>query len=208
MTRALVALCVAAAVLVTGAAPAADAEAAKRKARKICVIKKQGRKAIRRPCRGPVKKKPAVKRTVAPAAAPAIGAPGLVPAADPAGDGVPATVPGEGAAVAGGVAPATCVPAASPWLGATAEDVGGVRLRLSRTCVPAGTVLVQLRNVDEQPHNLYAEGIAPAAPPREVVGDIDAHVDAQGSVVLAKGSWRFFCAIPGHEAMAATVTAG
>jgi len=66
-------------------------------------------------------------------------------------------------------APTPAAPACdltSPWLGVVAEDAGGaLRLRLSRTCVPAGCVLV------------------------------------------APGTWRLLCDVPGHAAMRQTVTA-
>jgi hypothetical protein len=68
-------------------------------------------------------------------------------------------------------------------------------------------VLVQYRNVDLQPHNLYAEGVSPAAPRRAVVADLESESSTDGAVDLAPGTWRLLCTIPGHEAMQQTVTA-
>ena len=89
----------------------------------------------------------------------------------------------------------------SPWLGAIAEDVDGFRLRLTRTCVPAGTVLFQFRNNDLAFHNLWAEGTAPARPARQVVEDTPGETMVTRSAPLTAGEWRLYCSLPGHEAM-------
>ena len=105
------------------------------------------------------------------------------------------------------VAPTPAPPAAaplcdpSPWLGAIAEDVGGFRLRLTRTCVPAGTVLFQFRNDDLAVHNLWAEGTDPARPARQVVEDTPGETMVTRSAQLTAGEWRLYCSLPGHEAM-------
>lgn len=93
----------------------------------------------------------------------------------------------------------------SPWLGVTAEDVGGFRFRLSRTCVPAGTVLFQFRNLDLADHNLWAEGVEPVAAPRRVVADTPGETTVTGSAPLAAGRWRLYCSFDGHEAMSRLV---
>ena len=220
------ALCALALLVACGAAPAQAAP--ERKGRATCgkVVKKKAgakakakarsRKAKR--CRKPT------RRTTRPAAAPTtLPGPAAAPAPTvglPASDGAPAgpadVAPGEPAApVAPSLvpapepapAPAPACDLTSPWLGVTAEDADGAfRLRLSRTCVPAGTVRVQLRNRDLQPHNLYAEGVAPAAPRRAVVADLDGEQSTTAAVDLAAGTWRLLCTLPGHEGMTQTVT--
>jgi hypothetical protein len=117
----------------------------------------------------------------------------------PPADGPAATgQPGAPAPDAPPAAPG-CDP--SPWLGVTAEDVGGFRLRLTRTCVPAGEVLFQFRNVDASKHNLFAEGVEPVAASRRVVDDTDGETTVTARAELTAGRWRLYCAFPGHEAM-------
>jgi plastocyanin len=93
----------------------------------------------------------------------------------------------------------------SPWLGVIAEDSDGFRFRLTRTCVPAGTVLFQFRNRDLADHNLWAEGVAPAAPKRQVVGDTPGETSTEASAKLSAGTWRLYCSFEGHEAMSRLV---
>jgi hypothetical protein len=117
--------------------------------------------------------------------------------ADPAND-IPAPTP---------LLPAVPACEPGPWIMATADDVGGFRLLLSRTCIPAGRVLFSYVNKDSQPHNLYAEGIAPAAPARRVVASINGpRQDGEtGSADLTAGTWRIYCEIQGHESMTRTL---
>jgi hypothetical protein len=136
-----------------------------------------------------------------PALAPAPGAPpldGPPSASAPAPSGEPTAPPSD----APPPAPACD---SSPWLGVTAEDVDGFRLRLSRKCVPAGTVLFQFRNTDASEHNLFAEGVAPAAPSRRVVEDTEGETTVVASADLTAGQWRLYCSFPGHEAMSRLV---
>ncbi|MDQ3739449.1 MAG: hypothetical protein M3389_00770, partial [Actinomycetota bacterium] len=102
--------------------------------------------------------------------------------------------------------PAPTVPCdPSPWLGVIAEDVGGFRFRLTRTCVPAGTVVFQFRNRDLSDHNLWAEGVAPAAAERRIVADTPGETVEEASAQLTAGTWRLYCSLPGHEAMSRLV---
>ena len=133
--------------------------------------------------------------TVPAAAAPAQNA------SNPADSVEPGTVPGSGEGTDPGVA---CDP--SPWVGAIAEDVDGFRLRLTRTCVPEGTVLFQFRNEDLAFHNLWAEGTEPVRAAREVVGDTPGETMVTASEQMAAGEWRLYCSLPGHEAMTRPVT--
>ncbi|HEX2085376.1 MAG TPA: hypothetical protein VHF89_06815, partial [Solirubrobacteraceae bacterium] len=142
----------------------------------------------------------------APAAAPLPAAPPLDAPVQPAGAGLPA------AQQPGAVAPPTAPAAAavqlcdpSPWLGVIAEDAGGFRFRLTRTCVPSGTVLFQFRNNDLADHNLWAEGVDPAAPPRRVVEDTPGETVVRASATLPAGRWRLYCSFAGHEAMSRLV---
>ena len=212
--RALVAMTCALAVALTGAAPA---EAGKpRKARAKCakvVVKRTAKGKKVKVCRRkkPTRRTPARTQAapVAPVAAPPLLAPATASspaAAEPAPPAAPGDAPAQ--------APVPAAPACDPSnrLGVWAEDLDGRFIfTLTRTCVPAGLVRVQLVNRDLQPHNVFVEGVAPAAAPRKVVDDVDGsdpkRRTGDGQVELAPGSWRFFCAIEGHESMTATVTA-
>ena len=188
------ALVLAAALVV--AAPAADAGAKRHHPRRT---KHAAREAAKRTVRGP-------DWRVAPSPTPALPTP-IVPTGEPPPLDAP-VVPAGGPAVeepapAPPPPPPLCDP--SPWLGVTAEDVGGFRFRLSRTCVPAGTVLFQFRNIDLATHNLWAEGIAPAAPQRRIAADTPGEKTITASAQLAAGRWRLFCSLEGHEAMSRLV---
>ncbi len=101
--------------------------------------------------------------------------------------------------------PRSVISIQSPWLGVIAEDVGGFRFRLTRTCVPAGNVVFQFRNQDLAHHNLWVEGVSPAAPAREVVADAPGETMVQKTEQLSAGKWRLFCSFDGHEAMSRLV---
>ncbi|HEX8204692.1 MAG TPA: hypothetical protein VF587_01395, partial [Solirubrobacteraceae bacterium] len=135
---------------------------------------------------------------------PSAGAPAPQPApfAPPAEEtAAPPPAPGQGGS---GAAPPPPPPPAcdpSPWLGVIAEDADGFRLRLTRTCVPAGTVLFNFRNEDLAHHNLWAEGVDPVAAPRQVVEETDGETTVNRSADLTPGEWRLYCSFEGHEAM-------
>ena len=208
--RRLVAALAAAALLL---APVAGAEAkppAKR-AQVVCFTKtvwvkgrtagQRGRLVRKRVCRP--------RRAAAPARRfePAVPTPGPEVAALPDVAPLPLpAVPATAVAAAPSAAPSVVVCAdASPWVGATAEDVAGVfRYRLSRTCVRAGTVWFDVRNNDLQEHDLWVA--SPTATPREVVGLVDPAQTDQGSAALTAGEWTLYCAVPGHGAMARALT--
>lgn len=160
-----------------------------RKARQKCVAAAARKPVANQPVvEAPAPKKPATAPVVAPPFAPGPVSPPLIAPA-PADPVLPPVA----------AAPA-CDP--SPWLLATADDAGGVfRLRLSRSCVPAGKVLLNYVNRDAQPHNLWVEGVSPRAPARQVIGDVDGPGSGTGSVTLEAGTWRIFCAVEGHEVM-------
>jgi hypothetical protein len=122
-----------------------------------------------------------------------------VPAATPGTDQVPQSPP------AATTQPNPC--GDSPWVGYTATDLDGVfRFTGKRTCVPGPTVSFQLRNVDAQEHNLYAEGTAPAAPKRAIIASVAPEETKEATTTLSKGEWRLFCDIRGHETMSRTLT--
>ena len=194
-------------LLVASLLAAAPAAAAKRVAvtpKRAAMAKKTAKKAAKRVARGWRARTPKVV-VVAPAAAPAPNAaapspPVPVDAPAPPTDG-PAT-PTPAAPPPPPPVPA-CDP--SPWLGAIADDVGGFRLRLTRTCVPAGRVLVQFRNEDLAVHNLWAEGVTPAAAAREIVAEARGETMVTAAATLQAGTWRLFCSFEGHEAMSRLV---
>ena len=157
----------------------------------------------------PSKYRPLMARRCAKAVARAVRTPGPAKTGTAPAAGSPTRPATQGAAPA--IAETISTPAAvttttptcdpSPWLGAIAEDVGGFRLRLTRTCVPAGRVLVNFRNRDLQPHNLYAVGVSPVVPAKRVLGDVDGERTTDGEIALTAGEWRIYCSIDGHEAM-------
>jgi plastocyanin len=194
---------------------AAPAEAAKKKpqSRTACLKaakKRKSAKARRAAVRRCPKAKPRAT-TKKPAAAPL--PPSAAPAYSPAVAFAPEeTVP---AAPAPSAAPPLLAPApvtkpdcgTSPWVGYTAADVDGVfKLTGKRTCVPGPTVSFQLRNTDAQEHNLYAEGIAPAAARRAIVATVAPDQTVEATTTLSAGEWRLFCSIEGHETMSRALT--
>jgi hypothetical protein len=215
--RRAIALLSALALVLTGAVPAEATHTRKGRPKCSKVVKRDatGRKVMKKVCRKPTRRasarRPAAKPGPTVAQRPTAVAPVRTiatspPAAElqpaPGGPDAPAAAP---AGPPVGAAPA-CDP--SPWLGTRAEDANGAfRLVLTRGCVPAGTVRVQLVNRDLQPHNVYVQGLEPAVAPRAVVGDVDGETTGTGAVDLAPGRWRFYCAIEGHESMTGTVTA-
>ena len=218
MSRLVLAL---AAALTLLAAPAADA--AKRKApakrAKVVCFKKAGKKVCRKrrtPKRNLALPKGTVPSGTAKAPANPLGTldsgsllpEGTVPSGTRKPEG---TVP-SGTAQPEGTVPSGTAPAApdcgtSPWVGYGAEDVNGVfKLTGKRTCVPGPTVIFQLRNLDAQDHNLYVEGIAPAAPRRVVLPVVEPGETGEATTTLTPGEWRLLCDIEGHETMSRTLT--
>jgi hypothetical protein len=210
--RTLAALCALALLLpAAGAAATIGPKRGQRAAPKCKTAKQKRTKACRRVCaaakrRGkrskacPAKKRRARRPAPRPAPPPAAAPPLLPPAPVLPAPGAPAPPP---------PAPPPAAPACdpSPWLGVTAEDADGFRFRLTRTCVPAGRVLFQFRNADLATHNLWAEGVAPAAPARRLVDDLEGETSATAAADLTPGQWRLYCSLPGHEAMSRTVSA-
>jgi hypothetical protein len=209
VSRLVLALAAALALL---AAPAADAAKRKPPARKAKVVcfKKAGKNVCRK--RRPAAKKPAfAARPGGQSPAPAAG---TVPT-QPPGDSpltsagtVPSHVPGDSPHTTPAVVePAVPDCGTSPWVGYTAQDIDGVfRLTGKRECVAGPTVIFQLRNVDAQEHNLYAEGVSPAAPRRAIIATVEPGQTLDAQTTLAAGQWRLFCEIEGHESMSRTLT--
>lgn len=203
MIRAL--LVVAGFALLVALAPSADAAKRTNRVEVVCfkktVFSKPARKKVRRTVCRPRRK--AVK--AAPTPAPFTPAPVLTPPP-------PAPIPAasEPAPVQPPAAPAptaACVAQDTEWLMVRAYDVDQqFKLAFSRTCLKAGRTIVQYKNEDAQPHNLFVEGVAPAAPRKAVVGNAEGETMEQADVQLSAGTWRFFCDIEGHETMSRTLT--
>jgi hypothetical protein len=162
---------------------------------------RRGRMVRKTVCRA--RRKAAPAKAFDPAVPPV---PDVAPAAPAASTSAPvAAAPVAAALVAAAAPPVVVCPDDSPWVGATAEDAGGVfRLRLTRSCVRAGTVLFDVRNRDLQPHDLWVR--APGAAPRPVVAEVAPEQGAQGSAPLTAGEWTLFCSIDGHESMTRALT--
>jgi hypothetical protein len=196
-------LAVAAALSLAFAPVSADAAPKKRPAKKAKVVcfKKRGKRVCR------PKRKPAPKRKVAaPKAAPVVAAPApaapfVVATAAPATTETTTTT----TTTVTTVVKPNC--GTSPWVGYTAEDVNGVfKFTGGRTCVPGPNVLFQLNNRDAQDHNLWAEGISPAAPKRAIFGIVAPDATIEGQAHLPAGEWRLYCDIEGHGSMTRTLT--
>jgi plastocyanin len=132
----------------------------------------------------------------APPRAPDPVAPGADPS-DPSDRSAPTP-----SAPAPGSAPAAPVVST---LGASAYDIDGFVLRLTRTSVPAGDLTVFFRNLDVSDHNLWIEG-----PGGDVLERISDTVGENGggshTLAVTAGTWRLFCALPEHGAMTRTLT--
>jgi len=219
------------------AVPAADAAPrTEPKKCKVVVFTAKG-KTVRRcrktVVRRPVIRRPVVKAPVVAPAPPApvvaplpVAAPAWAPApvvasAAPAPAPVPAPVATEPPTPAPAPAPAPApVPAPgpptapacandNPWLVATAFDAGNgaFRLRIEDECVRAGRLIVQLVNADLSVHNLYVRDAAGTTAPTALLPKVAAETTAQTTYALPAGTWRFSCALRGHEAMQDVVTA-
>jgi hypothetical protein len=198
----LAALLVAAAPAGARPRPAAKKGPAKAKVRASAATpRSKGAKHARAAARG-WRARPSQAADVAPGRPPHEGAP-VEPAGVPAEWLAPATPPPPPAGEAPAPAP-LCDP--SPWLGVNAEDRNGTfRFRLTRTCVPAGTVLFQFRNNDLADHNLWAEGVLPARAPRRIVDQTPGETTVQASAQMDAGEWRLYCSFAGHETMSRTI---
>jgi hypothetical protein len=198
----VVALLAVAAVAVAGA-PAGDAVAAKKSKRvPACKTKKASKRAAKQPKRKRRCRPQARHLRKAPAKTPAP----VRPAAPPTAVVLPPT-PG-GAATEQPAAPVdpTCGPSRN--LGATAEDAGGFRLRLTRTCVPSGQVTVNWQNTDSSEHDLWAAplGATTGTVQQIVTAALTTEMPVFGDVTLTPGRWELFCSLSGHGAMRASVT--
>lgn len=99
-------------------------------------------------------------------------------------------------------APLTCAEPSSN-LGVTARDATGSSFTLSRSCVTAGAVTVQLNNQGEDPHNVFLRPVAgpdpgysiPAGPPYEL-GPLS---QEEGTFSLSAGEWYLRCDLLLHE---------
>jgi plastocyanin len=91
--------------------------------------------------------------------------------------------------------PTTPAPAAAR-LGVTAREWS---LVLSRVNLPAGPALVELQNRGEDAHNLRIERLDGSGTPLDVplaeAGEVKS-----GEATLAAGTYKVYCALPGHDA--------
>lgn len=165
-----------------------------------CPAAHAGKKSHRKHGRDSSGSKPSVPKGVSSPGVstdPWTGAPApVIPGAGSGGSGSSPSSP------AGGGAPPTKTPAAPAGpahVQVTAEDTSGYHFILSRTSVPAGSVVIEFVNHGQDEHNLQAvepvEG-AEAGGLKENVKP-DAHTDL--TLNLHAGSYTLFCSLPHHE---------
>jgi len=194
-------LAVAAALSLAFAPAGAEAKKPAKRAKVVC-FEKRGKRVCR-------PKRKAVPRpgVATPKSAPAVAAP--APAAPVLSAAAPASTTTTETTTTTTTVTTVVKPdcGTSPWVAYTAEDVDGVfRFNGKRTCAPGPEVLFQVNNRDAQDHNLYAEGVSPAAARRAIFAKVEPGEVAEGSATLAAGEWRLLCTIEGHESMTRTLT--
>jgi plastocyanin len=132
--------------------------------------------------------------------------PPLTGTAAPGGGGTAGGVPPSGGAGAGPGAsggpsgPTTTLPTDPPALqalGATVDERTGYTLRLSRTALSGGTVVVQLINQGEDPHNLRIVRTDPggAGTPAVDLPETGPQQQSTTTLSLAAGSYYLFCTL-------------
>jgi hypothetical protein len=106
--------------------------------------------------------------------------------------------------------PAGC-PAPAASVGVVSRDSAGPTFTLSRDCVSAGAVEVQLQNLGEDPHDLRLRPVGPASPdpvysvPDEAPFELGAWSGTgppptdSAVVSLAAGDWYLWCDLLLHE---------
>jgi hypothetical protein len=99
--------------------------------------------------------------------------------------------------------PASCAEPASA-LGVIARDSAGFEFTLSRPCVSAGSVAVELDNRGEDAHALALRPAGPPAPPAHRVpgpypAEVEPGLQAGADLELSAGDWYLWCDLPGHE---------
>lgn len=107
----------------------------------------------------------------------------------------------------GGAAPLPAAPVRST-LGADAYDLGTFVLRLTRPSVPAGNLTIYFRNHDVSPHNLWLAAPGSDAAPVVISHAVGENEGTTKTVTVTPGTWRLYCSLPGHEAMARELTVG
>jgi hypothetical protein len=88
---------------------------------------------------------------------------------------------------------------------AVGADEAEYRIRLTRSAVGAGPVVLEVRNVGQDPHDLVlrrADGaVAPIAFPPRRPGSRQSR-----TVTLTAGTWTLYCSLPGHEQLGMKAT--
>ena len=92
--------------------------------------------------------------------------------------------------------PANPTPAPPARLGVVAREWS---LTLSRTSLAAGTAIVELQNFGEDAHNLRIERTDGTGTPLDVA-EAEAGERRSARGTLTAGSYKVYCALPGHEA--------
>jgi hypothetical protein len=110
--------------------------------------------------------------------------------------------------------PATPCPEPSSTLGVTARDSGGLpRYTLSRPCVTAGGVSVELNNQGEDPHHVFLRPLGtsegdPAVKrlPDTAPFEVPPGMQASATFSLAPGTWYLWCDLLLHEQQGMSAT--
>ncbi|MGZ5310335.1 MAG: hypothetical protein ACXWZW_01320 [Solirubrobacterales bacterium] len=106
--------------------------------------------------------------------------------------------------------PPTCAEPSS-ILGITARDQAGSTFTLSRPCVSAGVVSVELNNLGEDPHNVFLSPNGPGSEPiHRLPGAEPFEVPSLGrdsdEFALTPGDWYLWCDLLTHEQQGMSAT--
>jgi hypothetical protein len=96
--------------------------------------------------------------------------------------------------------PVPTAPSLPSFVGVTASDSDGFRLTLSRPAVAAGDVTIELRNIDNGPHDLVVEPEGGGAAVADF-DEADPGAVVRKQVALAEGRWYLYCSLPNHESI-------
>jgi hypothetical protein len=104
-----------------------------------------------------------------------------------------------GGGAGGGEAPCPNTSASPGQMSAQEDDTPlPYRIKLSRTSIDCGKVILEQQNVGEDPHDLVLQKVGNAAP-SYFYGELGPGLTARQTLDLTRGSWLLYCDLPGHR---------